>query len=252
MYETYGIDNFSLQYKLIIGNTDNLLLDLESDIINQGFNDLKPYIFKKSEITRNNFYNWNGFNSIPGINIRGSVDIINDSTDECVISVMSNIIPLTENLYKFFVRTNDFKVNIGGIDKTIYNVKLNNVNMNVYDITAVNKIVNEVVKINRTGSDSRGDMIHPVFFRSFESADIIIHPKVSETISINLDTYKSKVTNFNIQIGGYIFPEIGRSSNGVLFKLYRDKITSIPQKGTYYILDSDSELITTGKYTCEY
>ena len=71
--------------------------------------------------------------------------------------------------------------------------------MNVYNINAVNKIEQKIVQLNHH-NDSKSNILQPVFFRAIETRDIIIHPAVTETISLNLDTYKSKVDTFKIRI----------------------------------------------------
>ena len=77
---------------------------------------------------------------------------------------------------------------------------------------------------------------------------LTLHPIVAENICINLDDYKSKVSKFVLQIDGCKFEQIGANSYGVLFKIPANVINS--DSGTYYILNEDFELVTTGKYNC--
>ena len=45
--------------------------------------------------------------------------------------------------------------------------------------------------------------------------------------------------------------ETSRNPNGVVFKVIGNSLPNMIQSGTYYILNQDSELISTGKYTYE-
>jgi hypothetical protein len=124
--------------------------------------------------------------------------------------------------------------------------------MKLYNINAVNKIENNVININRP-EDTKSGLIQPMFYRSVESININIHPKVIENICINLDIYKSKVDTFILKIEDSIFPEIGRTQAGVLFKIKNPTIIKNEQgkeklSGVYYILNQDNELVTSGKY----
>ena len=70
--------------------------------------------------------------------------------------------------------------------------------------------------------------------------------------------YKSKVNKFILQIDVKVedtyerfrFEQIGANSYGILFKITGNKIPKSAIKGTYYILNEDFELITTGNYNC--
>ena len=96
--------------------------------------------------------------------------------------------------------------------------------------------------------DAKSNIIQPVFFRASESQNIIMHPNVIETISINLDAYKSKVKSFKLKIEDATFVELGRVSAGVLFRIIGTKLSKSSNSGNYYILDENGELVTVGKY----
>lgn len=234
MFETYGITDFSTQYGLTIGNENELYLSLNSDLLES--NNTK-YAFKKSVISP---YFENGVGWKEGINIRCSIDIIKDG--ESIIYLLSNSIPLTKDIFKYFTKEN-FVIN----KNIIHNINLDSVDMNVYNINAVNKIQNNVIQVNRDG-DSKSKIMQTVFFRSTDSSDIIIHKGIVETICINLSKYASKVDSFTIQINGIKFNEIGRISQGSLFEIDGRNVI---ENGTYYILNSDSKLVTSGKYIVE-
>ena len=100
-------------------------------------------------------------------------------------------------------------------------------------------------------TDSKSNIVQPVFFRARDLANIIVHPEVTENICINLDAYKAKVTTFHIKIEGTTFTEIGRTESGVIFKVQGNLLPGKLAGGVYYILDQDANLVTTGKYIYE-
>ena len=240
LLETYNIEKYSIKYGLVIGSEDSLYLNIESDELDGS---VTKYSFTKTNIlSTGNFTNGNGFRE--GLYIMGSVDII-DPSGESLLYLLSNKIPFTQEVFKYFVNSN-FEIN-GYI---INNVNLNDVDMNVYNINAVNKIEQKIVQLNHH-NDSKSNILQPVFFRAIETRDIIIHPAVTETISLNLDTYKSKVDTFKIRIEEIDFIESGRVANGVLFKIFGNKLPKKLSSGVYYILNESNELVTSGKYIYE-
>lgn len=229
LFETYGISDYQLKYELVALDDENIYMlpkQIFTNSINCSFDDIK-------------FNNWNGYKE--GICFQASMEILKDN--ETLLCIMSNKLPLTPELFKYFVG-DDFKVK----GKTIKHVNLEEVNMNIYNINTVNKIQQNVVQLNRA-NDSRSNIVQSAFYRITESSNVIIHPAVTETICINLDIYKSKVDSFMIQLEGYSFKEIGRTAAGVLFKIVGSKLPKNINEGTYYILNQDSEMITYGKYT---
>ena len=126
-------------------------------------------------------------------------------------------------------------------------VNLDNVKMKLYNISAVNKIENKVVQLNRVG-DNKSNIIQSIFYRVNDAANIIVHPAVTETICINLDQYKSMVDTFALQLEGYVFQEVGRTTAGVMFKIVGSKLPKTTTQGTYYILNQDLDMVTSGKY----
>ena len=51
-----------------------------------------------------------------------------------------------------------------------------------------------------------------------------------------------------MQIEGCVFEQIGVNQYGVLFKVIGSSLPNKITDGTYYILNEDSVLVTTGKY----
>ena len=118
------------------------------------------------------------------------------------------------------------------------------------NINAVNKNIVETIKMDNI-SDYKSHIIQPVFVRVRESSNIIIHKGVNENICINLDQYKSKVSRFIIKIGDNSFKQTSSTAQGIIFKINGAMLKDIDSSGTYYILNEEYELVTTGKYTCE-
>ena len=256
--ETYNIHQIKLKYRLIIGDENNLYVMIESDDL---MDFQTSYTFTKSDIFNNTIRN--NMNFIEGVNVIGSVDIIyvnENAEEESLIYLLSNKIPLTQDVFRFFRFFKKYDKDLNKFvddfefkdkfDYVINNINLDDVDMNLISITPINKIEQTVIQTS-TPADSKPNLMNPIFFRTTQLANIIVHPMVTETICLNLDTYKSKVDSFMIQIEGINFIEIGRNKYGVLFKINGKKLPKINHSGTYYILDSTGEMVTYGKYNYE-
>ena len=119
--------------------------------------------------------------------------------------------------------------------------------MEINNYTVINKIENKVVQLERP-DNSKSNIIQPVFFKVKDTEKLTLHPAVTENICINLDDYKSKVKSFKLQIEGKIFDQIGVNQYGVLFKITGAMLPNEIKTGTYYILNENKVLVTTGKY----
>jgi hypothetical protein len=151
--------------------------------------------------------------------------------------ILSNEVPITQEIFKYFV----------GWDLVSLKNRQKIDDMKITNYTLVNKIVNEIVQLERPDK-SKSNIIQPVFFRSVDSEFITIHPSVTENICINLDNYKSKVKSFILQIENCTFTPIGVNQYGIIFKVTGNILPQEITEGTYYILDENSELVTKGKY----
>lgn len=114
----------------------------------------------------------------------------------------------------------------------------------------INKNLVQVVEMTAQ-TDSKSNIIQPVFFRTRELANLILHPEVTENVCINLDAYKAQVTQFFIKVEGVVFPEVGRTESGVIFHVQGNMLPGKVAGGSYYILNQDTDLVTTGKYIYE-
>lgn len=237
--ETYGLKDCLIEYELVIGNEEDIYF-----IGNSGRLDLtNSYKFTKDEIVENNFQNGTGWN--PGIYIAGSANIINNE-GESILYILSNKMPFTEHILRYFINT-DFVTKNNDI---INHINLDDIDMNIININAVNKIENKIIKIDRP-VDNKSNIYQTAFYRTTDSSDIVIRPAVNENICINLDIYKHLVDSFVLQIEGIKFIEIGRIKSGIIFKVIGQRLPKAIHSGRYYILNQDYEYITGGKYNYE-
>lgn len=239
LLETYGEADWKIKYELVIGNSDNIYEICTSPLLDL----TTTYSFDKDVITQNNFHNGIGWQ--PGIEIVGSVNIY-DEYGESIITLLSNTIPFTEDIFKYFVKTDFYDRS----NNLINNINLSDVNMEVLNINAVNKIENNIIKVERVG-DNKANIYQTVFYRTTDASSIVIRPEVNENICINLDSYKHLVKQFILQIEGIKFIEMGRIKSGVIFKVIGNRLPKKISRGQYYILNQDSDLVTGGKYIYE-
>ena len=232
----YNLDfDISLKYEVVLKDLDNYNIikscskQSDEDTVTFDISDL--YVPKKDD-------NNNNIDYTNGVSIMASLTISNKETDEQILYISSNEIPVTNKLSGYF------------IEKNIKQIDLSVINMNIFNLNTIQKNVNEVVKMSVPESTSK--TIQTIFFQAQKLANIIIHPAVTETICINLDAYKSKVSTFMIQIENISFIEIGRTQSGVLFKIAGNQLPAESESGTYYITDQDSNVITNGKYKYDY
>jgi len=204
--------------------------------------EITPYI---SELPQDNFfYNLPNLlsNSVPGgLYIQSSIMFFKLAAgeDNPFITVFSNKINLTPELLAQMAE---------GDDSTFPKyINLNDLFMNNVFLKATNKIEQKVTVISPTDS-TKNHLIQPVFYQTREVGNVTIHPSVTENISINLDSYKSQVSRFKIQIEGVVFKEIGRTQKGIIFKVIGNMLPKEANDGSLFILNQDDELVTTGKY----
>ena len=247
LQETYDLIDPAVTYELIV--TKDRMLAVSPT--NAEF----EVLTKKSVLTTDPHYSISAFmfdswdDYVPGFLVSGVINIYDrslyepetelDDMDE-LFSIRSNPLPITQNEFRFLTKNNN--------NHRIYD--LSQLDMDTFNLTIPNVTKKEVITYDNV-SDSKANIIQPIFFKSFDLEFITLHPAVTENISINLDIYKSKVEVFQIQIEGVPFTEIGRVSSGVVFKIAGNRLPKAQTDGNYYILDQDGVLVTTGKYTYE-
>ena len=220
----YKSENVKISYEIVLKDTNNIYKYIKSTSENTG--NYQVDLLKEFAIK-----DWNDY--LDGLIILCCVNIYyGDNT----ITMFSNEIPVTKEVYKYLIN-NDIPTNIN----------LNRVNMNNYRIDIVNKVEKKIIEVEGI-SGSKSNIIKPVFIRTHDANNIKLHPSVTENIGINLDLYKANVEVFYIKIEDVEFSETARTQNGVIFKVIGNKLANEVTSGTYYILNENHELVTTGNY----
>lgn len=242
--ETYNLEilDRNINLELVIKDKENIIVDSSMLIpfsLNASENGKVTQQLLWSNLQDNNliksfFNDWNNFSD--GWSFVSSLTIYNDDNLE-LLNLISNEIPITQEVFSIFTAGGSEKI----IDK-------NDMKIETYNV--VNKIENNIVQIERPSNESKANIIQPVFFRAKETEILTLHPAVTENISINLDDYKSKVNRFILKIEDCYFNQIGANSYGIIFKITANTLSKKILSGTYYILNENKELITTGKYNC--
>ena len=166
---------------------------------------------------------------------------LNEDGEKCRINIdfRSNPFQLTKHIFAQLLTAA-----LGG--HTITGLE----NMLINKPRLINKSIVQVVEMT-SQTDSKSNIVQPVFFRTRELANLILHPEVTENVCINIDAYKAQTTRFFIKVEGTTFPEIGRTESGIIFKVQGNMLPGKVAGGVYYILNQDLDLVTTGKYTYE-
>lgn len=134
--DTYEVSLTSVKYNLIIGTENDMHYD--HSIIKTIDNGLESCSFTKTDIGRNgNFTGWLGWQE--GMCVRASACMQVNGSEEEFLYIMSNSVPFTKELYKYFLN-DGYPIN---------NIKLNNIDMINYQINAVNKIHNKIVRVEK-------------------------------------------------------------------------------------------------------
>ena len=233
MYETYSLtpDQVDTRFVCVVKDKENAYRYIEHK--EEGFNQSDTFV--KDEFK---FDSWSDYKEGMSISVIYMITPRGTEDEEWIV-ISSNTIFLDQELFKFFVGKNPFN-----------SVKLNNIDMNNININAVNKVFSQVIQMERP-DDYKANIQKPVFVKVQPVGNITIHPAVTENIVINLDAYKNKVRVFSIKIKDQLFLEIGRIANGVIFKIVGSKLEfdKGTATGTYYILNDEGVLVTTGNYT---
>lgn len=243
LYETYNLESFNIHLELVIKDKENIIVDpsmlIPFSISNSEYGKVTQQLLwknlKNTNLIKSFFNDWNNFSE--GWNLVGSLVVTTfvDNEDIEVLSLVSNEIPINQEIFSIFTA--------GGSKKII---DLSDMNITTYNV--VNKIENNITTIERP-NESKSNIIQPVFFRVKDTEILTLHPAVTENISINLDNYKSKVDRFTLKIGDNYFDQIGANSYGIIFKVTAHTLPKTASTGIYYILDDNKEVITTGKYS---
>ena len=239
--ETYDVEGLTTQFDFYIQDNADVYdyIAIENEDIHCRLD--KPLLNNRIDEEGKDYKKYTSWDEyIDGMYINSIFSIV-DKNNEALISIMSNEIPITQEVYKYFIFAEKNSLEL---------VKLSSIDMNIININAVNKIVKNTIQLDRP-KDYKSNITKPVYYRVRDISNIVIHPEVTENICINLDKYKYLVDQFILKVEGVNFTETSRNTNGIVFKIVGNSLPNKNQSGTYYILNQDSELITTGKYTYE-
>lgn len=227
-YTSDEITEGSVQYILEFKDSENIYYTEESNKIELSSKSYKNYFYPS-------FDSWDYYTDGMYCDIKCII-----SYNDKQVVLTSNKINITPSIYRFFVEG----LNYGG--KKIYNIDINKIpDVQIIDIQAVNKVVNKVVQMSRS-TDYKSNIQKPVYIKTQPTDSITLHSNVNENVCINLDTYKSSTNLFLLKIDGTSYTEIGRISSGIIFKV--NCSLEVGTNGTYYIIDQENNLITTGTY----
>lgn len=153
LYETYNISNISskqIKYRLLIKSKDTIIfgqsMDYNSSERLGRLKQVMEWRYIPDDGTIKLFFSdWNAYEE--GWNLIGLLSIF-DEYDEEILSIKSNEIPISQNIYSMFVNEPTEYVDISNINITEYNV--------------VNKIKNETVVIERPNVSRIEDDIYKI------------------------------------------------------------------------------------------
>ena len=258
--ETYNMqDGCTLAYELVVKDKENIYaaLPVQVEHVGTDWTNPDPYngpvtkVFGRREFQEMGMDNWDWYKD--GLILQGCIYIFPPTDEDVnfeemieyefpVHECLSNEIPLTPENYKYMIPLE----NPWGFEK----LNLNDIAMQRYDVHVVNKIQKNVIAVNRP-EDAKANIIKPVFVRSVDLKNIVVHPEVVESLSFNLNRYKSMVDIFNIRIEGTDFMEVGRTDNTVVFRIDGNLLPNETTEGKYYILNENYEVVTSGNYRYE-
>lgn len=222
--ETYFLDIDYMIPEIVVMDTDNIykLVDLPED---RGLSTIVEFTTDGLR-----FDSWNDY--VEGMFLVSTFRLFSTEGTE-VMDIKSNPLPLYPE--KFSALVGEELI----IDDT---------HMEITNLDVVNKIEKKIISVNRP-DEYKSNIVKPVFYRAFPAESIELHSTVSFNIGVDLDQYKTKIDSFSIQIEGLTFPEVGRVPGYVLFKIDGEQLPKTNPTGTYYILDGEGVLVTTGKYS---
>jgi len=230
LLETYQLDadEFDSKFILIFKDKENAYKYIEHTCA--GACESSDFLYDEIKYNK-----WSEF--IPGVCASALYILSKDDTD--ILAVASNNLMIDQEVFKYLV-----------CETPINKVNFDELDMNTQQFDVVNVIEHNVITVERP-EDYKANIIKPIFVKVQQANSIRLHPSVTENIVLNLDAYKNKVDTFVLKINNTNFYEIGRINTGIVFKIVGSNLNSDEQTGTYYILNEDGELVTTGNYTIQ-
>lgn len=258
-YSDFELDNISDEY------------DLEENIKKTGFlieiatdNKFQNIVYKYSELIPEEviidnlifpinsiFESWDNFPTLLAVRIR-FIDKVGANIIE------SNPVLITKEWFKYLL--NDSGKRRLHFNKVYFNT-INSIetkmvsNLNLDGFNFIDKINCTIIKGNESNSinvskNSNPKIIYkPIFYKVADLQNIKIISNIKQNIGVNLSEYLGKVETFRLVLGDTEYVESGRNDTFVIFNIAASKLTS--SNGKYYILNENSELISTGNYSVE-
>ena len=234
----YNCENPTVEVQYVVMDNDNIYYEQTfTDDLDDEFNFNIDTQYDNSLLNDTNiFESWANWKD--GLFVRATISFYN--SDEPFMTLFSNKMILSKELFSKMVQSEGYNV--------IKKIILDDIEMTNVNLTATNTITQNITVVSPTDS-TKNHLMQPVFYQTREINNIIVHPSVTENIAIGLDSYKSQVKRFKIQIEGIVFGEIGRTGKGVIFKVIGNMLPKEVNEGTLYVLNENNDLVTTGKYT---
>lgn len=190
---------------------------------------------------------WDSFH--PGLEMKAITELTCDELP--LLTLISNTLCVSQDMFAAILENTE-SYNIDALMEEFENDP-NTTSFNGEDmetINIVNKTEKKVINMGKP-NDFKNNLTRPVFIRAQKNNEIVVHPNVTENISINLREYKNYVEAFTLRIADVDFIEYGRQSSNIIFKVVGKQLPEEIEAGTYYVLDDNFELVTSGPYTLE-
>lgn len=187
---------------------------------------------------------WDTF--YPGLQLKAVTEFFCE--DLPLLTLISNPLYVTQDMFAAILE-NEQDIDPQSITDALENdPNINPIFMESFNI--VNKTQKQIINIEKP-NDFKNNLTRPVFIRAQKNNEIIVHPAVTENISINLREYKNYVETFTLRIADTEFVEYGRQSSNIIFKVVGKQLPEEIENGIYYVLDDNKELVTSGNYILE-
>lgn len=168
-------------------------------------------------------------------------------------SFKSPIIPFTKEKLKYVINDQRSCRATGLLNKQLEQTYNTIDEMNPEYFNFISKLQCSIIrkedtttKINKQSNSPR-IIYKPIFFKTQDSNTVTLRSGLSQNIGIQLNDYLTKVDKFVIKFGDYTTDEIARNGIYVIFKV--DMTSVVDTTGTYDIITSDGDYVTSGSYS---
>lgn len=244
LIETYNLDQdsqFTVSSTLSLYDNENIY-NVYGPVYgsNVQFSDIKR---PEDNYTTKTFESWEEFT--PGLQFKAITNIL--LNNEEFLSLISNSLQVDQYAFAKFIEK-DNSVDLDSIKQLLdTDTNIEETLRNMETVNIVNKTIKNVINVEKP-NDFKNSLTRPVFIRTYQNSDIVVHPGVTENIALNLREYKNYIEGFTIRIADVEFPEYGRQGSNIIFKIVGKQLPEEIAEGNYYILDDNKELVTSGKY----